>query len=138
MDRPNCRRRCRRRGAAMVEFAIILPVLAMLVFGMIEYGWVFFKASQLNQAARMGSRVAVRPAATEDEVLDSIAEVMNGAGLGSSGYTATVGDLTVEVGEPVEVHVQVAYEDNIDLMGLPMIPIPDNIHGHAVMAKEGP
>ncbi|MGB7158741.1 MAG: TadE/TadG family type IV pilus assembly protein, partial [Tepidisphaeraceae bacterium] len=123
---------------AMVEFAIILPLLVMLLFGIIEFGWIFFKASQVNQAARMGSRIAIRPAATEDEVTDAIAAVMSGAGLGASGYTVSIGDLGVEVGEPVEVRVDVNYEDNIDLLGLPMIPIPDAIHGHAVMAKEGP
>ena len=126
------------RGAAMVEFAIILPVLVMLLFGMIEYGWVFFKAAQVNQAARHGSRIAIRPAATEDEVTAAVAAVMSGAGLGSSGYTVTIGDLTVDVGEPVEVRVDVDYEDNIDLIGLPMIPIPDQLHGRTVMSKEGP
>jgi Flp pilus assembly protein TadG len=130
--------RPQRRGGAMVEFAIILPVLALLVFGMIEYGWCFFKAAQLDQAARMGSRVAIRPAATEDEVRDAIAQVMDGARLGSSGYTATISDLSVDVGEPVEVHVDVNYENNIDLLGMPLMPSPDTIHGRSVMAKEGP
>jgi Flp pilus assembly protein TadG len=127
-----------RRGAAMVEFAIILPVLVMLLFGVIEYGWVFFKAAQVNQAARHGSRIAIRPAATEAEVTAAVAAVMTGAGLGSSGYTVAIGDLTVDVGEPVEVRVDVNYEGNIDLIGLPMIPIPDQLHGRTVMSKEGP
>jgi len=122
----------------MVEFAIVLPLLCLLLFGMIEYGWVFFKASQLNQAARMGSRVAVRPAATETEVQNAIAAIMDGARLGSSGYKATIGDLSVDVGQPVEVRVDVNYKDNIDLLGLPIMPIPVQIHGRAVMAKEGP
>lgn len=127
-----------RRGAAMVEFAIVLPVLALLVFGMIEYGWVFFKAAQLDQAARMGARVAVRPAATEDEARSAIDEVMKGAFLDKSGYTITISDISVDVGQPVEVHVDVNYKDNIDLLGMPLMPIPDTIHGRSVMAKEGP
>jgi Flp pilus assembly protein TadG len=132
--------RRRDRGSQMVEFAIILPVLALLVFGIIQYGWIFFKASQLNQAARMGSRIAVRPAATEDEVRDAITAVMDGARLGSTGYTVSISDLTVDVGQPVEIQIDVNYKDNdkIDLLAMPLLPRPETLHGRAVMAKEGP
>jgi Flp pilus assembly protein TadG len=131
-------RRKNNRGAAMVEMAIVLPILLALTFGLIEYGWLFFKVAQVNQAARHGSRTAIRPAATEEEVNESIAEIMEGAGLGESDYTVSIGDLDVEVGEPVDVQVQVDYADNIDLTGLPFLPIPSAVHGRVVMSKEGP
>jgi Flp pilus assembly protein TadG len=140
MPNLNRLRRGRRRGAQMVEFAIILPVLVFLLFGIIQYGWIFLKVSQLNQAARMGTRVAVRPAATEDEVRDAIDEVMSSARLASSGYTISISDLGVDVGEPVEIQVDVNYanNDNIELLGISLLPRPDALHGRAVMAKEGP
>jgi Flp pilus assembly protein TadG len=140
MPNLNRLRRRRRRGAQMVEFAIILPVLVLLLFGIIQYGWIFLKTSQLNQAARMGSRVAVRPAATEDEVRGAIDDVMASARLTSSGYTVSISDLGVAVGDPVEVQIDVNYanNDNIELLGLSLLPRPDSLHGRAVMAKEGP
>ena len=55
-------RRCRRaracdeRGAAVVEFAIIFPVLAMLIFGVIDFGRAFFLRNNLVAAAREGAR----------------------------------------------------------------------------------
>lgn len=129
-----------RRGAQMVEFAIILPVLVLLLFGIIQYGWIFLKVSQLNQAARMGTRVAVRPAATEDEVRSAVDEVMTSARLSASGYTVSISDLGVEVGDPVEIQIDVNYRNNdgIELLGLSLLPRPDVLHGRAVMAKEGP
>ncbi|MGQ0833075.1 MAG: TadE/TadG family type IV pilus assembly protein, partial [Microthrixaceae bacterium] len=33
----------RDRGAALVEFAIIMPIFFLLVFGIIEFGWAFFQ-----------------------------------------------------------------------------------------------
>ena len=35
----------REDGAAAVEFALIVGVLAMLIFGMLQYGLAFFPAS---------------------------------------------------------------------------------------------
>lgn len=45
------------RGAAAVEFAILLPVLLMLVFGTIEFGRAYNAQITLTNAARDGVRV---------------------------------------------------------------------------------
>lgn len=44
------------RGAAMVEFAIILPVLVLLVFGIMEFGRAYNNQNALTHAAREGIR----------------------------------------------------------------------------------
>lgn len=48
----------RDEAAAMVEFAIIAPLLFMLVFGIIDYGRFFFDYNRLTNAAREGARAA--------------------------------------------------------------------------------
>ena len=45
-------------GAAAVEFAIVLPVLLLLVFGIIEFGLLFNRYITVTHAAREGVRVA--------------------------------------------------------------------------------
>lgn len=52
------------RGVALVEFAIALPLLAMFVFGIIDFGWAFSQNIDVRQAAREGARLAVVNAAT--------------------------------------------------------------------------
>ena len=44
------------RGAAAVEFALILPVLLLLVLGLIEFGRVYNVQISLTNAAREGAR----------------------------------------------------------------------------------
>jgi len=44
------------RGAAAVEFALVLPVLILLVFGLIEFSRVYNIQISLSNAAREGAR----------------------------------------------------------------------------------
>jgi len=47
-----------KRGAVAVEFALVAPVLMILLFGAIEFGLAFKDLLVLNQAAREGARAA--------------------------------------------------------------------------------
>lgn len=47
------------RGAQAVEFALILPVLLIIVMGIINFGYAFSQKLALNQAVREGARKAV-------------------------------------------------------------------------------
>ncbi len=75
----NIRARLRREdGAAAVEFALIAGVLAMLIFGMLQYGLAFFQLQNLRAAAREGARVGA-VGATADQVKQRTADASLGA-----------------------------------------------------------
>ena len=46
-----------RRGQSMVEFALILPIILLIVFGTIDIGRIVFLKAQLENAVREGARV---------------------------------------------------------------------------------
>jgi Flp pilus assembly pilin Flp len=48
-----------QEGAAAVEFALLLPLLVLLLFGMIEFGFAFNARIQATNAAREAARRAV-------------------------------------------------------------------------------
>jgi Flp pilus assembly protein TadG len=50
------RRRSRSRGQAMVEFALIVPVLVLAVFGIIDFGRLVYTQNSLNEASREAAR----------------------------------------------------------------------------------
>jgi Flp pilus assembly protein TadG len=52
------RSRREERGAATVEFAIVLPLLVLFVFGIIEFGRAYNARIVLTSAVREGARAA--------------------------------------------------------------------------------
>ncbi|MBB1017230.1 pilus assembly protein [Dietzia sp. DQ11-71] len=59
----------RDRGAAAVEFALVLPILLLLVIGILEFGRAYHVQTTLSNAARDGARVmALQDSATAAEV----------------------------------------------------------------------
>jgi Flp pilus assembly pilin Flp len=43
-------------GAAVVEFALVMPILALIVFGIIDFGRAFYTVNNIISAVREGSR----------------------------------------------------------------------------------
>lgn len=48
------------RGQSIVEMAFILPLLLIVIFGIIEFGWLIFAYSTISQAARNGAEAAAQ------------------------------------------------------------------------------
>ncbi|HET6381284.1 MAG TPA: TadE family protein [candidate division Zixibacteria bacterium] len=52
------RRERRGRGQALVEFALVIPIFLLLLFGLIDMARIVYFNSTLSQAAREGARLA--------------------------------------------------------------------------------
>lgn len=55
-----------QRGAAIVEMALVLPLLLVLLTGMLVYGHYFLLAHSVQQAANDGARAAIVGLDAED------------------------------------------------------------------------
>lgn len=73
------------KGQSLVEFALILPVLIILIFGMIEFGWLLNAKITLNSAVREGARVGAVINATDTEretkVMEAVQKAAEASGL---------------------------------------------------------
>jgi TadE-like protein len=75
----NCEReRGRDRGAGVVEFALIMPLLLMLVFGVIQFGTLFNRQQGMHAAAREGARVAALPSSTLADIENRANDALQG------------------------------------------------------------
>ena len=50
---------CCERGAAAVEFALVLPVLLAMLLGLVEMGFVLYDKAVITHASREGARAGI-------------------------------------------------------------------------------
>jgi hypothetical protein len=70
-----------QRAQALIEFALVSPVLLLLLFGIVDIGRAIFYYDTLNHAAREGARAAVRASnqlPTNNDVLTAVTGQMQG------------------------------------------------------------
>lgn len=49
----------KQRGVAVVEFALVLPLLLLILFGIVEFGLVMFDQAVITNASREGARAGI-------------------------------------------------------------------------------
>jgi Flp pilus assembly protein TadG len=133
--RMGIRQRLRREdGAAAVEFALIVGVLAMLIFGTLQFGLTFFELQNLRASTREGARLGA-VGATPDAIRTRIADASNGAisqsesgqpfisvqysDDGSTGWTAKSGNTTPACSSGAAVTTNAAVRTQIFLAQAP-------------------
>ena len=118
------------RGAAAVEFALVLPLLLLLLGGIIDFGFAFNTQISLTHAAREGVRVEAL--GTGDAVEVALAALTAPA--------ATDADAVIDRACPSEDGARVAVTANSRLFFSGLLPFVDNqltLEGQAVMRCGG-
>ena len=77
------------RAAAVVEFALVAPLLLMLVMGIVDFGWMMMKANLVNNATRDAARVASL-SGSFDQIKATVDSELGSAGI-------SPGDVTVQI-----------------------------------------
>jgi len=90
------RRVSARHGAVTVEFALLSPVLAVLILGTLEVGRQTMVKQTLAEAARAGCRMAILPASDNALVTTAINSV-----LARHGIETPVATITIRVNDVV-------------------------------------
>src|SRR5690348_5894749 len=105
-----------QRGQTMVEFALVLPLIAILLFGVIQFGIAFNNYVTLTDAVRAGARKAAVSRQTGNPVGNATSAVY------SSAADLKASDLNVSIssdwqpGDPVTVTATYPY--SINLLGV--------------------
>jgi Flp pilus assembly protein TadG len=101
-----------RRGATLVEFAMVAPFLFFLVFLFVEFDRYILTVHALEEASRVGCRLAILEQSTRQEVEENVAGILGKFGINKYTMTITPGlPNSLEAGSPVSVKISAAYKD---------------------------
>ncbi len=136
----------RRRGGALLEATLVLPIMLAFGFGAFEFGYFIFLKQAVQGAAREGARTAILPSATTAKVNGAVGTAMTAAGLDGTGYTirilygtseATVNPETATPQTPVRVVVSCPWSSiSPGMRPMGLIGEDKQITGMTVMTKE--
>ena len=124
------RNRDHSRAQGMVEFALILPLLLLLLIGIIEFGYYFFIYSSVNSAARE----AVRYGAAAGDSANGMPYFQDCTGIRETvkrtGLYAGISDADIDIG------YDVGPDDGLEEIGLVAAAFPWGSTWRAKWVKE--
>lgn len=105
----------REHGANLVEFAILAPLLILLLFGIIEFAWVFGQNLNVRHGAREGARLAAVDFTPLISETCSRMDIVSGASVALAATDINGGG--VDVGDEVAVTVSAPVNPITGLFG---------------------
>lgn len=129
--------RARRRGAAAIEFALVGTAFFLMLFGIMDWGWLFFRRSQFMDAVLDGTRRAVTRSQT-DVSLPPVDAAIEYTEANLTAYGIDPNLTTIEASyqgvSPSEVLIVTAWMPYEPLIGI--WPTPDTINAQMSMYLE--
>jgi len=142
-----------QRGASAVEFALVMPILFLLLFAIIIYGMIFAQDLSLSNSARQAARSGVVTTADCASIKKTAQD--NAGTIGMSGadtavtiergtsedsatpYCTSAGEDTEQpcASQPPNTNLYVTLDHAVAKI-LPFVPTPDSISGKGVFRCE--
>jgi Flp pilus assembly protein TadG len=107
-----CEDRVSERGAVAMEFALLLPILAALIFGMIDFGRMLWFQEVLVNATRDGVRQGTlfNSGNGQGEIQAIIAQALSNGGVPADGLSVSVNGLGTGQGNPLTVTSSIPWQ----------------------------
>lgn len=123
----------RTRGVAVVEMALVMPLLLLLVFGLIEYALAFHALHNMTNAAREGARqMAVRGGTSSQAQAAALAELSNI----NATFTVTTSQAPSADGTGTDVTVHVSVPWSQVSLTIPGIATAQTLNSEVTMRQE--
>ena len=115
------------RGAVIAEFAVVMPLLLLFLFGIMEFGLAFSRSQAISSAAREAGRLASLSTTTSADVSDRVDATLGYMSFDApptvtvvpaGGCAGREGEsVTVQVSAPHRITIPFAVDTEVTLSG---------------------
>jgi Flp pilus assembly protein TadG len=114
------------KGATLVEFALIAPLLILLLLGIVEFGWKFGQFNDVRHAAREGARFAAVNAGSDQDIVNVVCGAMDLVAAGITDIEVDLANGGGSRGDTATISVEATVQS---LTGAPLISVflPDTL-----------
>ncbi|KRQ86266.1 TadE-like protein [Caloramator mitchellensis] len=116
----------KNKGQALVEFAIILPILIFIIAGIIEFGMMLNSYLTIQNASREGARYGIM-GANDSEIIQIVRNISPNLDDSKLGIEITPGEGSRKSGDTINVKVIYDYEL--------IVPVISNLLGNNIELK---
>jgi Flp pilus assembly protein TadG len=116
-----------RRGAAAAEFAVVAPAVALLLFGTVQYGLLWYSYTAMINSARNGARLVAFRLSTVPQVETAVRGML-------PGWLASDATVTVQENDAGNARVTISVPGTkASLIGL--APVPATVSASITMPR---
>jgi len=116
---------CRRNGATAFEFAVVAPVIFLIVLALIQFSLLLMNQNVLTAAAREGARLAcLESTVSRDLVISEVQQRLGNTGLDPNNVSIEIspeGLHSLKAGDEVRVSL------SVPMSTLVFMPIPETL-----------
>lgn len=119
------------RGAALVEMAVVFPILLMLILGMVEVGRLGMVSQLVTTAAREGCRAAVLNGKSQTDVESRISDLLTSGGISS--HTVSFSPTAWSSVKANDTTNQISVTVTVDYDDVTWLPMPWFLQGSTIV-----
>jgi Flp pilus assembly protein TadG len=132
----------KRRGASLVEFAFVAPVLFGMIIGVIELGRGLMVQQLLTESARRGARAGVIEGTSSTQIKSAVTDYLATVGIDGSTAGVSVNDAPVDTVEAqnMPAYTELTVSVSVPVSSCTWVPVgwflSGSISGQYTMRRE--
>ncbi len=119
----------RRRGGAVVEFAVAAPILFAVILGIIEVGRGLMALHLLTNAARVGCRAGVVESVSTDTIKSAVTSALKTQGITGATPTVLVNESSSTDASSAVAGDEITVKVSVPVSSITWVPVPNFLSG---------
>jgi len=116
----------RKTAAALVEFAVVAPVMVLLIMAIFEFGRTFMVMELLTEGARVGCRKGIIEGTSSDQIKNVVTAYLTGVGISGESAGISINDAPINTADAANqpAYTEITVQVTVPVSSVSWVPNP--------------